>query len=142
MSRRLPTLFAALAMLLALPASAPADDSSPSPEAQSLIERQLDAFAHDDAAAAYAFASPSIRQKFEDANTFMAMVESQYAPVYRHRSVEWGSAVVDADTIVQAVTFIDSDNQVFRAIYTLARQSDGSWLISGCVLLKSGDKAT
>jgi len=112
---------------------------APPPEARATIERQLDAFARDDAEAAYALAAPGIKQMFGDSGVFMTMVRTQYAPVYRHRSVEFGAAVVEADDVAQAVTFVDPDNQVWTAFYKLARQPDGTWLISGCSLAKSTD---
>jgi hypothetical protein len=108
-----------VAALLAGPALA--QDDKTSPDARALIERQLDAFAHDDASAAYAFAAPGIKAIFPDANIFMSMVRGQYAPVYRHRSVEFGAAKVDGDTIEQSATFVDGDSQVWTALYTLAR---------------------
>jgi hypothetical protein len=37
-----------------------------------------------------AFADPAIKEMFVDADHFMAMVRDRYAPVYRHRSVEFG----------------------------------------------------
>jgi len=130
----------AMAFLLIGPALA--DDAKPSPDARALIERQFDALAHNDAPAAYAFAAPGIKAIFPDPNVFMTMVRTQYTPVYHHRSVEFGPAQSEADSIAQAVTFVDDDNQVWKALYKLARQPDGSWLITGCSLIKSDDKAT
>ena len=112
-----------------------------SPEARSLIERQLDAFSHNDAPAAYAEAAPSITAMFTDPDTFMSMVRQHYAPVYRHRSVDFGPAKTDADTIEQEVTFVDENEQVWTALYRLTRQPDGKWLISGCILVRSNDKS-
>ena len=129
-----------MAALLGGPALAQADKSSP--DARALIERQLDALAHDDAPAAYAFAAPGIKAMFPDASVFMTMVRQQYTPVYHHRSVEFGPAKADSEAIEQAVTFVDDDNQVWKALYKLARQPDGSWLIAGCSLIKSDDKST
>ena len=123
--------------------SALADESANGGQAaRALIERQLDAFAHDDAAAAYALAAPGIKTIFPDPDDFIAMVRKQYGPVYRHRSVEFGEAEVDGDTASQIVTLIDGDNVVWKALYKLARQTDGQWLISGCVLIKSTDSST
>jgi hypothetical protein len=116
-------------------------DAKGSPEARSLIERQLDAFSHDDAPAAYAEAAPAITAMFGDPDTFMTMVRQHYAPVYRHRSVDFGPAKIDADTIEQAVTFVDDNEQVWKALYRLTRQPDGTWLISGCTLIMSDDKS-
>jgi len=116
-------------------------DAKGSPEARSLIERQLDAFSHNDAPAAYAEAAPSITAMFTDPDTFMSMVRQHYAPVYRHRSVDFGPAKTDADTIEQEVTFVDQDDEVWKALYRLTRQPDGKWLISGCTLIRSNDKS-
>jgi hypothetical protein len=130
-------------MLLLSAAPASADDgSSGGQTARALIERQFDAFAHDDAAAAYALAAPALKTVFADPDTFLAMVRGSYGPVYRHRGVDFGETDGDADNVSQVVTLVDNDNVVWKALYKLARQPDGSWLISGCVLVKSTDSAT
>jgi DNA-binding transcriptional LysR family regulator len=110
-------------------------------EARALIERQLDAFAHDDAEGAYALAAPGIRMLFTDSETFMAMVRQGYAPVYRHRSVEFGAFAEDGDKIEQSLTIVDEDNNVWNAIYYLERQPDGTWRTNGCVLTKSTESS-
>jgi hypothetical protein len=122
-------------------ASASAEDAQPAIDAKALISRQLDAFARDDAAAAYALAAPGLKTMFADSDGFMAMVRDKYTPVYRHRSVDFGDPVVDGDDIAISATLVDNDNQVWTAIYKLAKQPDGQWLIGGCVLIKSQDKA-
>ena len=135
-------LLAAGAIAVLSASAAPAQDESAatgSPEARALIERQLDAFAHDDAAGAYAEAAPSIKAIFPDADVFMSMVRRGYAPVYRHRSVEFGPARREAETIEQEATFVDPQGQAWTALYELSRQPDGTWLISGCRLIKAGD---
>ena len=111
-------------------------------QVRALIERQLDAFARDDAAAAYALAAPGLKTVFPDPDNFIAMVRARYAPVYRHRSVEFGQMESDGDNVSQIITLVDDDNVVWKALYKLARQPDGSWLITGCVLVKSTDRAT
>jgi len=117
-----------------------AADAAP-PEARALIERQLDAFAHDDAEGAYALAAPGIQAIFTDSETFMAMVREKYAPVYRHHSVEFGASTEDGDKIEQALTIVDEDNNVWKAIYYLARQPDGTWRTTGCLLTKSTESS-
>src|SRR6266581_1057860 len=72
---------------LALPARA--DNVA---NAQSVIRAQEEAFRRDDAAAAYSYAAPSIRQMFPQAHVFMSMVQRAYPPVYRHKSFEFGAA--------------------------------------------------
>jgi hypothetical protein len=128
---------AAMAVLSVGPTFAQsAEEAQASPEARALIERQLDAFSQDDAAGAYAEAAPEIKAIFPDADTFMSMVRRGYAPVYRHRSVEFGKAMSSGDTIQQEATFVDPEGQAWQALYRLSRQPDGTWLISACWLLK------
>ena len=126
------------ALGFALSSDGAAAGDAPAPaDIHQLIERQLDAFAHDDGAGAYQLASPGIQAMFPDPETFMTMVRNSYAPVYRHRSVEFGAFADEGDKIEQALSIVDDDNVVWAAVYTLARQPDGTWKISGCVLAKS-----
>ncbi len=137
-------MFSVLALMLlvsAAPASA-GDNASVAPEIRATIERQFDAFARDDAAGAYEFAAPGIKAMFADPGAFIAVVRGKYAPVYRHRSVEFGDGRQDGDTASQMVTIVDEENRVWKALYDLARQPDGTWLITGCVLVRSADSAT
>jgi len=135
---RLGIVFLFCLSLFAAPAWAA--ETAP-PEARALIERQLDAFAHDDAEGAYALAAPGIKALFTDSETFMAMVRQGYAPVYRHRSVEFGAFAEDGDKIEQSLTIVDEDNSVWAAIYYLARQPDGTWRTNGCLLIKSTESS-
>ena len=48
---------------------------------------------------------------------FIAMVRDKYAPVYRHRSVEFGAAHDDGDLVTQVLTIVDGDNRVWKALY-------------------------
>lgn len=136
-------LFVFGVMLALSAAPALADDSAGGgQQVRALIERQLDAFAHDDGAAAYALAAPGIKTIFSDSDTFLAMVRKNYAAVYHHRSVDFGQTDIDGDNVSQVVTIVDDNNVVWKALYKLARQPDGQWLISGCLLIKSTDEAT
>lgn len=113
-------------------------DQKPLPvEARKVIESQLDAIAHDDADAAYRLTSPALREKFADASSFLSMVKSNYAPVYKHRSLEFGATARDGDQVGQSITIVDDDNEVWTVIYLLGLQPDGSWRTTGCVLSKS-----
>ena len=121
---------------------APAPAGEAGADARAVIERQLDAFARDDAGAAYALAAPGIKEIFTDSGTFMSMVRSKYAPVYHHRHAEFGDFSSDGDNASQILTLIDDDNVVWTALYKLGRQPDGSWLITGCLLIKAEAKDT
>src|SRR5262249_15953737 len=103
---------------------------------KSIIRSQEEAFGRDDAAAAYTFASPGIQERFHDPETFMSMVRNGYAPVYRHRSFEFGEAKIANGKIMQEV-HIDANGAAWEALYTLEPQPDGSLRISGCVLTKA-----
>jgi Domain of unknown function (DUF4864) len=108
---------------------------------RAIVERQFDAFARDDGEAAYALAAPTIKQMFGDANHFMATVRDYYAPVYRHRSVDFGAFAESGDEATLKATFVDNDNVVWTALYSFQRASNGDWLISGCVLAKAEGSA-
>jgi Domain of unknown function (DUF4864) len=105
--------------------------------AQNVIRSQEQALSRDDAASAYSYAAPVIRQLFPEASIFMFMVQHSYAPVYRHRSFEFGEAKAAGDAIAQRVHIVDEDGVAWEALYTLERQADGTFKITGCMLLKS-----
>jgi hypothetical protein len=130
--RVIPLLAAFLISLLA-PARA-ADDVA---AAQAIISSQVEALARDDAATAYAYAAPEIREMFPQAETFMSMVRRSYAPVYRHKGFEFGEARISDGKIAQEVHIIDADGAAWEALYTLEQQPDGSVKITGCVLMKA-----
>ena len=71
--------------------------------AQSIISAQEQAFARDDAATAYSFASPTLQSYFRNSDGFMYMVRNGYAPVYRHRSFVFGEARIVDGKILQDV---------------------------------------
>ena len=104
---------------------------------RAIVERQFDAFARDDGEAAYALAAPTIKQMFGDAGQFMTMVRDHYAPVYRHRSADFGAFAEAGDEASLEATLVDNDNVVWTALYSFRRAPNGDWLISGCVLAKA-----
>lgn len=127
-----------LVFLFGLAAPAAADDIA---AAQGVIRAQEQAFARDDAAAAYSHAAPEIKQLFPQADIFMQMVQQGYAPVYRHRSFDFGEARSANGRIAQRVHIVDDDGEAWEALYTLEQQPDGSLKITGCSLLKTGQAA-
>jgi hypothetical protein len=128
-----------VALLTGLGAPARAGDDVAA--AQSIIRAQVDAFSRDDAETAYSYAAPAIRSMFPQADIFLALVKQRYAPVYRHRSFEFGEAKVSDGKIAQRVHIVDADGGAWEALYTLEQQPDGSVKITGCVLLKAGQAA-
>jgi hypothetical protein len=106
--------------------------------AQAVIRSQAEAFSRDDAATAYSYAAPAIHDMFPQADIFMSMVRRSYAPVYRHKSFEFGEARASNGTIAQRVHIVDENGEAWEALYTLEQEADGSVKIIGCVLLKAG----
>lgn len=124
-----------LTLLIGLVAPARADDVA---TAQNIIRSQEQAFARNDAAAAWSYASPALQEMFQAPEIFMMMVQQGYAPVYRHKSFEFGEAKVANGQIAQRVNIVDDNGEAWEALYTLEQQADGSLRITGCSLLKAG----
>ena len=136
-SIRLGVAVMALAALLC--ATAARAEVSPADQAtiRGVISDQIDAFRHDNSNAAFSYATPDLQTMFGSAAHFMAMVQQQYRPVYRPRTVDFGALTDDGGEIVQSVELIGPDGLAYTARYTMQRQPDGSWRISACELLES-----
>ncbi|MCK2055428.1 DUF4864 domain-containing protein [Methylobacterium sp. 37f] len=126
-----------LAVLLLMPRFAQAADDAAREAAKATVERQIDAFRRDDAATAYAQAAPAIQGLFPSSDTFVAMVRDGYAAIYRARrySVDRIEDAGDAGLSV-GVSLQDQDGVDWAALYSLEKQPDGAWRITGCRLLK------
>jgi Domain of unknown function (DUF4864) len=131
--RRFALIFAFLIVCVS-PAAAGDDVAT----ARSIIRSQVEALARDDAATAYSYAAPGIHERFPEAGIFLGIVRSNYAPVYRHKSFEFGEARAADGKVAQQVHIVDGDGVPWEALYTLEQQDDGSLKISGCMLIKSG----
>lgn len=136
--------------LAALPAGAqadgiqvqdPAPDAAASASIRGIIRDQMAAFRRDDAAAAFADASPFIQQKFGHPDLFLDLVRNAYAPVYRPRKVEFRDLVQTEAGLDQRVFVIGPDGRAYLAHYLMQRQPDGTWKINGCVLEQLSDQS-
>ena len=130
--------FVAFFFLALLAFAAPASGADDVANAQGVIRAQEQAFVRGDAAAAYSYASPAIKKLFPQANIFMSMVQNAYAPVWRHKSFEFGEARAEGNWVAQRVHIVDADGEAWEAMYTLEQDADGSFKITGCSLLKAG----
>lgn len=132
---------AAAAMLLfnlfLLPAAdaAAAFTAADEKSVRSVIEAQLSAFARDDAAAAFSFAAPNVRKAAGSATVFLKIVQSDYPVVYRPASVAFLKPEGKADDAVQRVQMEDANGDSWLAVYTLQRQKNKSWRITGCAVI-------
>ncbi|ADZ70652.1 DUF4864 domain-containing protein [Polymorphum gilvum] len=101
-----------------------------------IVQDQMAAFRRNDAAGAYALATPGLQREFHTPEIFMAMVRQGYMPVYRPKSVSFGRARMTPHGPVQEVFVVGPDGEAWLALYSFARQDDGVWRISGCILRK------
>lgn len=104
---------------------------------QGVISHQLQAFQRDDADTAFADASPGIQAQFGTPENFLAMVERGYPPVYRPRQRSFGELHSEDGELIQDVDIIATDGSLWRALYAMEQQPDGSWKISGCQLVRA-----
>ena len=102
---------------------------------RSVIEQQLQAFQQNNAAAAFACASPSIQAQFENSEKFMWMVQTHYEVVYRPRSVIFEAIAKVEEFPAQKVLLMTSNGDLLRAVYLMQQQPDFSWRIHGCLLM-------
>lgn len=134
-------LIAALVLLAAsLAAWATEVTSADAAAIRAVVQRQLDAFARDDARRAFSLATSGIRARFATAEAFMAMVRADYAVVYRPKRVDFEKPVVIEGEIVQPVRMIDAEGVAWIAVYPMERQTNGAWRINGCQLAKMGGR--
>ena len=81
---------------------------------------------------AFGYATPAIRAQFGDAGIFMAMVEAGYPALLTARYTEFLEGAVIDGLIIQPLRLVDADNSVRVALYTMEKQKNGAWRISGC----------
>lgn len=102
-------------------------------QVRATVQGQLDALAADDAVRAFSYAAPNVRERVGTAARFLAMVRSGYPVVYRHASVDFlGAQSLTDGTVVQRVQMTDARGEAWMAVYTLQRQKDKAWRITGC----------
>jgi hypothetical protein len=141
-STHLRRLFAAAAAALALLVAAASAQATPFTAAdeksvRSVIEQQLAAFAKDDAAKAFSFAAPNVREATGSAAGFMAMVRRDYPVVYRPGSVAFLKADGKDGQAIQRVQMTDAGGASWLAVYSLERQRNKAWRITGCAVVEN-----
>ncbi len=136
--------FALFLVLLAAPLAAQAQAPIPPADAAAIrqvIQGQLDAFQHDDWNAAFGYAAPTIQTKFVSPEVFSQMVTGGYQPVYRPKTVEFRALKASEFGPTQELFLIGPDGLSYLAYYTMERQPDGTWRISGCYLVRGKDQS-
>ncbi len=106
-------------------------------EFQRIITAQISAFQADDGPTAYSFAAPVVRNIFPTPEIFMSMVKRGYSPVYRPQSFNFTEALIDPlGRPAQKMLVVGPDGKTYEALYSMEKQPDGTWRISGCTLLE------
>jgi hypothetical protein len=132
--------FAAAALACMIGAAEALDEADRS-AIRGVIEGQLNAFQRDDAAGAYAHAAPPIQNLFPNEDRFLAMVRESYKPVYRPRAHAFADLKETSLGLGQSVEIKDAEGVDWIALYTVERQPDGTWKITGCYLTKAPGNA-
>lgn len=132
---RLALIALSLVAVLARPARA--EDGPDAREVRRVIAAQIDAFARDDADAAFGFAAPPIRARFGTAARFLDAVRLAYPVLVRPRSVAFSGLRQAGEGLVQKVEVVGADGRGALASYDMEHEPDGRWLIAGCSLGRS-----
>lgn len=131
----LPAAFVLLQTLM--PAQAQALSAKEEKAVQTVVQSQLAAFAKDDADKAFSYAAPELRKSIGNSAAFMSMVKSSYPVVYRPSSVAFLKAEIAGVEVVQRVQMLDASGTSYLAVYSLQRQKDHTWRISGCAVIEN-----
>jgi hypothetical protein len=99
-----------------------------------VVQDQLSALAMDDAATAFSYAAPNIQQIMGSAENFLRMVRTQFAVVHRPSSKTFLNPVGLNNTAMLQVQLTDEDGDAWLAVYTLQKQVNNTWRITGCRL--------
>ncbi|MES2412211.1 MAG: DUF4864 domain-containing protein [Pseudomonadota bacterium] len=136
--RRLIPAIALLALhMVVMPAQAQALSAADSKNIRAVVEGQLAAFAKDDAKKAWSFAAPNVREAVGSAPDFLTMVKRDYPVVYRPASVAFLNTEGKDGDAMQRVQMMDTSGNSWLAVYSLERQKDKSWRITGCVVVEN-----
>lgn len=104
-----------------------------------LIEKQLQAFQHNDYETAYSLTSPSIHRKFAQPD-FIEMVESKYSALIQSRSIMFRGFTLIDDFPALVSTIMDQDGSLLQGIFVVQHQRDYSWCIHGYQLVSINEK--
>ncbi len=112
----------------------------PAPEVErvrAVVMAQLQAFATDDAEAAFAVAAPSVRQAVGDSTRFLDLVRGNYPMVYRPAGFGFLPPEKEDGQVLQLVSLRDNDGVTWLAVFSLEQQPDMAWRINGCIVAQN-----
>ena len=101
---------------------------------KTVVSKQLQAFAEDNALEAFSYASPKIQSIFSSPDNFMIMVKKSYPSVYRPRNINIGMVEIYRGIPILLVYLVGPDGKFVTAKYTMQKQSNKQWKIDSCIL--------
>jgi len=133
----------AFVLALALAWSAVAWPQAPQPgeddwrEIRRVVADQRAALVAGEGDRAFAHASPGIRRQFGDPVRFLAMVRSSYADLVDATDAAFVDGAMIDGHVIQPLRLTLPGGTVRVALYTMEKQPDGHWRISGCAIAPS-----
>jgi hypothetical protein len=124
--------FAWVLALCAQVAAATAEEDAR--DIRAVITAQLQAFADDDADAAFDTATPGVREAMGHAGYFIALVRGHYPMVYRQMAISFLDVEFKASEAWQMMRMVDQHGQSWVVLFAMERQPDGKWRIGGCAV--------
>jgi hypothetical protein len=146
-ARLLATLLAVLAFPLGsaiAQASTPPPAPLTSPEMAAIhvvIQAQIEALKRDDYVAAYAVAAPSWKALYPTVDAFSRLVRGRYSQLIRPKTMVFGTVMQTAQGPIQRVFLTGADGKAYVANYSMQRQPDNTWLISGCTVTRDSNSS-
>ena len=102
---------------------------------RAVVEAQLAALARDDAATAFSLAAPNVRASVGTASRFMDMVRKSYPAIYRPTSTAFLKPEEHHGQVIQRLQLMDDNGNAWLALYSVQRQKDKTWRITGCQVI-------
>lgn len=129
-----------LAMVLAVPLGAAAQDAEDRAAIEGVIADQLSSFTERDVAAAWDHASPLIQGLFGTPETFGTMVENGYPMVWDNREARFLDLREEMGALRQKVMIEDPEGRLWVLDYEMIELPEG-WKINGVSVLPAPDLA-
>jgi hypothetical protein len=126
-------LWVVLAVCVALPAGA---QSGGKTAIEGVIQGQMDAFAKDDVAEAFRFASPNIKRIFGSSENFGMMVQQGYPMVWKPANIRYLDLREIDGQMWQKVMVTDAAGAIHILDYAMT-EVGGVWQIDGVQLLQA-----
>jgi len=102
-----------------------------------VVQSQLEALSHDDAASAFELATPEKRLLIGNPDNFMRLIKEEFNPIYHYQRVIFSMPEVVNGDAIQIVRVTDGYSRVWLAVFWMQQGDDSSWKIDGCQLLET-----